>query len=131
VCCRQTSRSVRGQASSVFNIHLGTSHMERRSQAARLLSPDRAGQEALGDPRLIVGDFNEWTVGLTTRLLRGKLQELSAAAWVALSPHIYRVCCRFSRWDTITTRPPLKLEEARLWRSRKALVRIRSPAVDR
>ena len=77
-----------GQALHVFNIHLGTSYMERRSQAAQLLSADVLGQEALSDPRLVVGDFNEWTVGLTSRLLQRKLQDFPAAAWFALSPHL-------------------------------------------
>src|ERR1700761_7511822 len=58
----------------LFNIHLGTSYIERRSQATRLVSPEVLGQEAVTGARLIVGDFNEWTTGLTTRLLRGSFQ---------------------------------------------------------
>ena len=78
------------QVLHVFNIHLGTSYTERRSQAARLLSSDVLAQEGLSDPRLIVGDFNEWTAGLTTRLLRGSFKTFRPATWVALPPHLPR-----------------------------------------
>lgn len=52
----------------INNTHLGTGFFERRYQARRLL-------EVLGDhshassPRIVLGDFNEWTRGLTSRLL--------------------------------------------------------------
>ena len=51
-----------------FNVHLGTSFFERRYQGHRLLEVI-AGDAAAATPRLIMGDFNEWTRGLTTRLL--------------------------------------------------------------
>lgn len=54
----------------IFNVHLGTSFFERRYQAHRLL------EVIAGDspqPRIILGDFNEWTRGLTTRLLNRHL----------------------------------------------------------
>lgn len=52
----------------IFNLHLGTGFFERRYQAHRLLDViGRENERAL--PRIILGDFNEWTRGLTTRLL--------------------------------------------------------------
>ncbi|MEA2543609.1 MAG: hypothetical protein QOH35_4975 [Acidobacteriaceae bacterium] len=110
-----------GQALHVFNIHLGTSHMERRSQAARLLSSEVLGQEALGDPRLIVGDFNEWTVGLTTRLLRGSFKTFRPQHGLRF-PRTYPGMLPVLSLDHYYYEQPLKLEQARLWRSRKALV---------
>jgi endonuclease/exonuclease/phosphatase family metal-dependent hydrolase len=53
----------------VFNVHLGTSYFERRKQAQRLLFEILNSPRIVG-PRVILGDFNEWLVGLTTRLLR-------------------------------------------------------------
>ena len=51
----------------LFNVHLGTSFFERRYQGHMLL--EVIGTEAGTSPRIILGDFNEWTRGLTTRLL--------------------------------------------------------------
>jgi endonuclease/exonuclease/phosphatase family metal-dependent hydrolase len=55
-------------ALQVFNVHLGTGFFERRNQAHRLLEVVGAG-DASSRPRILLGDFNEWTRGLTTRLL--------------------------------------------------------------
>jgi endonuclease/exonuclease/phosphatase family metal-dependent hydrolase len=53
----------------VFNIHLGTAFMERRFQGRRLVSEEILKSPALTGPRIVVGDFNEWTHGLASRLL--------------------------------------------------------------
>jgi endonuclease/exonuclease/phosphatase family metal-dependent hydrolase len=58
-----------GEALHVFNVHLGTAFMERRHQARRLLSLDVLRAEDLQGPRIVVGDFNEWTAGLASRLM--------------------------------------------------------------
>jgi endonuclease/exonuclease/phosphatase family metal-dependent hydrolase len=109
------------QALHVFNIHLGTSYTERRSQAARLLSADVLGQEALNDPRLVVGDFNEWTTGLTTRLLRGSFQTFRPRHGFRF-PRTYPGMLPLLSLDHYYYEPPLELVQARLWRSRRALI---------
>jgi endonuclease/exonuclease/phosphatase family metal-dependent hydrolase len=55
-------------ALQVFNVHLGTGYFERRYQGHRLLEVI-AGDPNTPTPKIILGDFNEWTRGLTTRLL--------------------------------------------------------------
>jgi endonuclease/exonuclease/phosphatase family metal-dependent hydrolase len=109
------------QALHVFNIHLGTSYTERRSQAARLLSTEALGQEALTDPRLIVGDFNEWTTGLTTRLLRGSFQTFRPRHGFRF-PRTFPGMLPLLSLDHYYYEPPLELVQARLWRSRRALI---------
>jgi endonuclease/exonuclease/phosphatase family metal-dependent hydrolase len=52
----------------LFNVHLGTGFFERRNQAHRLLEVI-TGADNLATPKILLGDFNEWTRGLTTRLL--------------------------------------------------------------
>jgi endonuclease/exonuclease/phosphatase family metal-dependent hydrolase len=52
----------------VFNVHLGTAFFERRYQGHRLLEVI-TGDPNSSEPKIILGDFNEWTRGLTTRLL--------------------------------------------------------------
>lgn len=65
-----TDHSFVQQQVHVFNVHLGTGFMERRHQGARLLSDQILGQEQLTGPRIVLGDFNEWTRGLTSVMLR-------------------------------------------------------------
>jgi endonuclease/exonuclease/phosphatase family metal-dependent hydrolase len=67
--CLEVAVDVGSQAAlRLFNVHLGTSFFERRYQGHRLLEVI-AGDTLSTSPRLILGDFNEWTRGLTTRLL--------------------------------------------------------------
>jgi endonuclease/exonuclease/phosphatase family metal-dependent hydrolase len=79
------------------------------------------GQEGLSDPRLIVGDFNEWTTGLTTRLLRGSFKTFRPKHGLRF-PRTYPGMLPLLSLDHYYYEPPLELEEARLWRSRKALI---------
>src|SRR6185503_1714684 len=46
----------------LFNVHLGTGFFERRYQAHRLFEVI-GGSESLSSPRVVLGDFNEWTRG--------------------------------------------------------------------
>ncbi len=58
----------------VFNVHLGTSFFERRRQGRRLVSGEILGESSLDGGRLVLGDFNEWTRGLVSRLLAGRFR---------------------------------------------------------
>jgi endonuclease/exonuclease/phosphatase family metal-dependent hydrolase len=109
-----------GQVLHVFNVHLGTSFTERRSQAARLLGSEVLGQK-LSSPRLIVGDFNEWTTGLTTRLLRRSFKTFRPQHGLRF-PRTFPGMLPLLSLDHYYYEPPLELERARLWRSRKALI---------
>lgn len=53
----------------IFNVHLGTAHRERRTQAVRLIDEDLLRALDISGPRIVLGDFNEWTHGLVTRTL--------------------------------------------------------------
>ena len=54
----------------IYNVHLGTGFLERRYQAGRLLDQEILGGQAhASSPRVVLGDFNEWTRGLASRLL--------------------------------------------------------------
>ncbi len=63
-------REAMNRAVRVFNVHLGTSFMERRFQAQRLLSMEHLGGNSATLPRIVLGDFNEWTHGLASRLFQ-------------------------------------------------------------
>jgi endonuclease/exonuclease/phosphatase family metal-dependent hydrolase len=69
-CLRVDMNLPGGAILHVFNIHMGTAFLERREQARKLVSPNILHHAELSGPRIVLGDFNEWTRGLTTRLLR-------------------------------------------------------------
>lgn len=72
-CLRADIRLPAGGVLHVFNVHLGTAFFERRHQG-RVLTANVVRSELRG-PRVVLGDFNEWTRGLATRLLASDLEE--------------------------------------------------------
>ena len=59
----------------IYNVHLGTSFIERRHQARKLISESILSNATAGAARpFSLGDFNEWTRGLATRLLNEHFQ---------------------------------------------------------
>jgi endonuclease/exonuclease/phosphatase family metal-dependent hydrolase len=59
-----------GTTLRVFNVHLGTGHMERRYHGRLLVQGRILTRPDMKGLRLVIGDFNKWTRGLTTRLMR-------------------------------------------------------------
>ena len=68
----------------VFNVHLGTSFFERRHQGRKLISTDVLKSAELKYPSIVVGDFNEWTRGLASRLMSTHFKSVEAR------PHLKR-----------------------------------------
>jgi endonuclease/exonuclease/phosphatase family metal-dependent hydrolase len=100
----------------VFNVHLGTSHGERRHQGRALLGPELLTDVTLQHPRIMLGDFNEWTSGLATRLLRDHMRsaDFRSRSYPGLLPLLHL--------DHIYYDATLRLTKSSLHRSRKALV---------
>jgi endonuclease/exonuclease/phosphatase family metal-dependent hydrolase len=67
-CLRTDVRTPEGTF-HVFNVHLGTGFFERPHQARHLLSDRVLNSSRLRGPRVVLGDFNEWTRGVATRLM--------------------------------------------------------------
>jgi len=105
----------------VFNVHLGTSFRERRVQACRLVAADLLSEGNLGRPRLVLGDFNEWTCGLVTQLLRSQMQSADIQKHLRRS-RTYPGVLPFLHLDHIYYDPQLKLDRLTLWRTRKAII---------
>lgn len=110
-----------GETLHVFNVHLGTGPVERRFQGERLLGTEILAQPTLKGPRLVLGDFNEWTRGLTTRLLKREFLSFKPKH-VLQFPRTYPGMLPFLSLDHFYYEPPLELETTRLFRTRKALV---------
>jgi endonuclease/exonuclease/phosphatase family metal-dependent hydrolase len=105
----------------VFNIHLGTGIGERRCQAKRLVSQDILLDPDLSGSRLVLGDFNEWTKGLTTRLLRETFKTFPPRHALRF-PKTFPGMLPFITLDHCYYEPPLELLTTQLWRSKIALV---------
>lgn len=105
----------------IFNVHLGTGHMERRYQGRLLVQGRILTRPDVNGPRLVIGDFNEWTRGLTTRLLRKSFQTFHPRH-AARFPRTYPGFLPLLSLDHCFYEPPLFLEATTLWRTRTALV---------
>ena len=105
----------------LFNVHLGTAYMERRHQGRKLVSDEILRDSRLEGPRVVLGDFNEWTRGLASRLLA---EELMSAD---LRQHLrrrrtYPGAFPLLHLDHVYYDRTLELERLWLHRSRTALV---------
>jgi endonuclease/exonuclease/phosphatase family metal-dependent hydrolase len=100
----------------VFNIHMGTSYFERRHQVRSLLSSKQI-LEDLSGPRVLVGDFNEWIKGLTTRMLSEKFESLNLELHIR-KRRSYPGLLPVFHLDHIYFERPLYVEKAELVRTR-------------
>ena len=75
-CLRTDLHLKKRQLLHVFNVHLGTSYMERRAQGPLLLSEEMLNHASHTGPRVILGDFNEWTRGLTSELMMQQFRKI-------------------------------------------------------
>jgi endonuclease/exonuclease/phosphatase family metal-dependent hydrolase len=111
----------KGLRVNVFNVHLGTGYMERRKQIEVLIGADVLEKPDLHGPRIVIGDFNEWTRGLTTKMLQATFQShkprrnlRSARTYPGVLPILSLDHCYYEA--------PLEMENTTIWRSRKALI---------
>jgi endonuclease/exonuclease/phosphatase family metal-dependent hydrolase len=112
---------VGAQVLHLFNVHLGTAFVERRHQGRRLVSESILGDPELAGPRLVVGDFNEWTRGLASRLLAAELTSADVRRHLR-TRRTYPGVLPFLHLDHIYHDAALSLERLTLHRSRLALV---------
>ena len=76
--CLRVDVDCAGNSLHLFNVHLGTSFFERRHQGRKLISTDVLRSKELKWPSIVVGDFNEWTRGLATRLMSSHFRSVEA-----------------------------------------------------
>ncbi len=105
----------------VYNVHLGTSFIERQSQARKLISESILSDAKLPGPRIMLGDFNEWTRGLVTQLLNEHFKSGDIRLHLKRS-RTYPGLLPFMHLDHIYFDESLELEQAQLHRSRTSLL---------
>jgi endonuclease/exonuclease/phosphatase family metal-dependent hydrolase len=81
-CCQRADIVIDDRTLHLFNVHLGTAFRERKDQADRLATIVHDGRTH--PPKILLGDFNEWSRGLATATLTQKLQAID------LSVHLRR-----------------------------------------
>lgn len=120
-CLRTDVQLPDGGVLHLFNVHLGTGWIERRHQGRQLISGSVLTDNALSGPRVVVGDFNEWTRGLASRLMSGCFESVDLRAHIrylrtypALIPVLHLDHFYFDRH--------LKLERFKVHRGRTALL---------
>jgi endonuclease/exonuclease/phosphatase family metal-dependent hydrolase len=110
-----------GAGLHVFNLHLGTSFLERRRQARKLIGAEILKPAEQRGPRIVLGDFNEWTRGLTTRLLHAHFTSADVRAHLKRS-RTYPGVLPLLHLDHIYFDSELRLERLVLHRNRRSLV---------
>ncbi|HKR01670.1 MAG TPA: endonuclease/exonuclease/phosphatase family protein [Pyrinomonadaceae bacterium] len=105
----------------VFNIHLGTAFIERRHQARKLVGEEILNNSELTGPRVALGDFNEWTHGLASRLLGMHLQSADVRYHLKRAK-TYPGVLPFLHLDHVYYDDALELTRLTLHRSRTALI---------
>jgi len=105
----------------IFNVHLGTSFVERRHQSRKLLTDQVLHRREYRGPRIVVGDFNEWTRGLASRMLGDAFEEIKPGKFLRYS-RTYPGILPILHLDHFYYDKQLTLQSFRLHRSRTALV---------
>lgn len=105
----------------IYNVHLGTSFLERRQQARRMVAEEVLGKRGLKGGRIVLGDFNEWTRGLATRLLAENFESVDIRLHLKRR-RTYPGFLPILHLDHIYYDPELTLESLSICRTRKTLV---------
>ena len=111
----------KGLRLNVFNVHFGTGYLERRKQIEVLLGPEILSKPKMIGPRIVIGDFNEWTRGLTSKLLQAEFLSHRPRRNLRQAPTFPGVLPLLSL-DHCYYEAPLEMESTKIWRSRKALI---------
>jgi endonuclease/exonuclease/phosphatase family metal-dependent hydrolase len=120
-CIRCDIEIAHGKVIHVFNIHLGTGYLERRKQAKMLMSREILESPRLKHPRLLLGDFNEWTRGLVSRSLQQEFESVDIEMHLRRK-RTYPGVLPIMHLDHMYFDRELALEEFLLHRSRMALM---------
>ncbi len=105
----------------LFAVHLGTSFFERRHQAVKLVSDEILGEAELKNPRVLIGDFNEWTRGLVTQTLSRHMRSADLVQHLGRT-RTYPGVIPFLHLDHIYYDEPLQLVNMHLHRTPASLI---------
>ena len=78
--CQRVDLAIDNHTLHLFNVHLGTAFRERRDQSDRLATIVHDRRIAV--PKIVLGDFNEWSRGLATAVLEKKLKAIDLSVYL-------------------------------------------------
>jgi endonuclease/exonuclease/phosphatase family metal-dependent hydrolase len=119
--CLRADVFLMNRAVHVFNVHLGTAFFERRRQAKHLVDEAVLRSRTLTGPRIVLGDFNEWTRGHVSQTLSSEFKSTDVRVYlkrVRTYPGIMPVM----HLDHIYYDPELSVEHVTLHRTRTSLI---------
>lgn len=117
--CMRVDLEVHGRLLHFYNVHFGTAILERRIQAARLAGI--VSDRRVSGPKLVLGDFNEWTRGPASALLSERLQSIDIAAHLRRR-WTYPGVLPLVHLDHIYYQGPIEVLKVELVRTRRALI---------
>jgi endonuclease/exonuclease/phosphatase family metal-dependent hydrolase len=103
-----------------YNVHLGTAARERRMQA-QLIDEHLLKAIDMSGPRVVLGDFNDWTHGLVTRTLTAEFH-LTDLRKHLVRTRAYPAILPLVHLDHIYFDHHLRVEKAAFHRSRLSLI---------
>lgn len=110
-----------GAVVHIFNLHLGTALFERRAQAAELFRRQTFHGEEIPGNKIVLGDFNEWTRGLASRLFNTHFESVHRHLPLRRARTFPGVLPLLDL-DYIYFDPNLRLEHVRIHRTASALI---------
>ena len=110
-----------GKTIHFADLHMGTSFFERHKQVHKLLAGHVLEAVGIAGNRIIVGDFNEWINGVTTRMLRSRFNYVEPKKHLGTS-RSFPGYMPLLHLDHIYFDSSFELEAAAIHRSRTALV---------
>ncbi|MBI4766084.1 MAG: endonuclease/exonuclease/phosphatase family protein [Deltaproteobacteria bacterium] len=105
----------------IYNVHLGTAYLERRHQGRRMMESDILTCPEDTGPRILLGDFNEWIPGLSSRLFREHFGSVDLRTILGRR-RTYPGAFPFLYLDHIYFDDSLELRRAAVYRTRKTLL---------
>jgi endonuclease/exonuclease/phosphatase family metal-dependent hydrolase len=108
-----------GNQLHIYNVHLGTAVLERRYQATRLAA--FVHDRRVEGPKVILGDFNEWTRGLATKTLTSLFESVDIYAHLKRR-RTYPGIFPFLHLDHIYYEGAVEVRGVELTRSRASLM---------
>ncbi|MBP1605301.1 MAG: Endonuclease/Exonuclease/phosphatase family protein [Acidobacteria bacterium] len=108
-----------GATLHLYNVHLGTALRERQYQAGRLAA--FVHDHRVRGPKIVLGDFNEWTRGLATTILSRTLNSVDLGRFLRRR-RTYPGVFPLLHLDHIYYEGNLEVEHVTLGRGRRALV---------
>jgi endonuclease/exonuclease/phosphatase family metal-dependent hydrolase len=117
--CHRVDLDLGGHPLHLYNVHFGTAILERRVQAARLAGI--VSDRRVTGPKVVLGDFNEWTRGPASALLSERLRGVDLTAHLRRR-RTYPGLLPLVHLDHIYYQGRVEVQRVELVRTRRALI---------